>query len=154
MTAQLHFHFSFHALEKEMATHSSVPAWRIPGMGEPDGLPSMGSHRVGHNWSDLAAAVAVATHWLSNCNLLALGHAGFSLWHKGSLVASRAAERAASVVTACKLTYSEACGIFPHQESNPCPLYWQADSYPLHCQGSPRFICFYSMFYYIVFYTY
>ena len=39
-----------------MATHSSVLAWRIPGMGEPDGLPSMGSHRVGHDWSDLAAA--------------------------------------------------------------------------------------------------
>ena len=40
--------FHFHALEKEMATHSSVLAWRIPGMGEPGGLPSMGSHRVGH----------------------------------------------------------------------------------------------------------
>ena len=39
----------FHALEKEMATHSSVLAWRIPGMGEPGGLPSMGSHRVGHD---------------------------------------------------------------------------------------------------------
>ena len=38
-----------------MATHSSVLAWRIPGTGEPDGLPSMGSHRVGHDWSDLAA---------------------------------------------------------------------------------------------------
>ena len=48
--------FHFHALEKEMATHSSVLAWRIPGMGEPSGLPSMGSHRVGHDWSDLAAA--------------------------------------------------------------------------------------------------
>ena len=48
----------FHALEKEMATHSSVLAWRIPGTGEPDGLPSMGSHRVGHNWSNLAAAAA------------------------------------------------------------------------------------------------
>ena len=47
--------FHFHALEKEMATHSSVLAWRIPGMGEPGGLPSMGSHRVGHDWSDLAA---------------------------------------------------------------------------------------------------
>ena len=46
----------FHALEKEMATHSSVLAWRIPGTGEPDGPPSMGSHRVGHNWSDLAGA--------------------------------------------------------------------------------------------------
>ena len=42
-------------MEKEMATHSSVLAWRIPGTGEPGGLPSLGSHRVGHNWSDLAA---------------------------------------------------------------------------------------------------
>ena len=42
------FTFPFRALEKEMATHSSVLAWRIPGMGEPGGLPSMGSHRVGH----------------------------------------------------------------------------------------------------------
>ena len=50
------FTFHFHALEKEMATHSSVPAWRIPGTGEPGGLLSMGSHRVGHDWSDLAAA--------------------------------------------------------------------------------------------------
>ena len=41
--------FHFHALEKEMATHSSVLAWRIPGTGEPSGLPSMGSHRVGHD---------------------------------------------------------------------------------------------------------
>ena len=43
------FTFHFHALEKEMATHFSVLAWRIPGMGEPGGLPSMGSHRVGHD---------------------------------------------------------------------------------------------------------
>ena len=43
------FTFHFHALEKEMATHSSVLAWRIPGMGEPGGLPSMGLHRVGHD---------------------------------------------------------------------------------------------------------
>ena len=43
------FTFHFHALEKEMATHSSVLAWRVPGMGEPGGLPSMGSHRVGHD---------------------------------------------------------------------------------------------------------
>ena len=52
--------FPFPALEKEMATHSSVLAWRLPGTGEPGGLPSMGSHRVGH-WSDLAAAAAVAS---------------------------------------------------------------------------------------------
>ena len=55
------FTFHFHALEKEMATHSSVLAWRIPGMEEPGRLPSMGSHRVGHNWSDIAAAAAVYT---------------------------------------------------------------------------------------------
>ena len=48
-TEHLHFHFHFHALEKEMATHSSVLTWRIPGMAEPGGLPSLGSHRVGHN---------------------------------------------------------------------------------------------------------
>ena len=50
------FTFHFHALEKEMATHSGVLAWRIPGTREPGGLLSMGSHRVGHDWSDLAAA--------------------------------------------------------------------------------------------------
>ena len=50
------FIFHFHALEKEMATHSSVLAWRIPGRVEPGGLLSMGSHRVGRDWSDLAAA--------------------------------------------------------------------------------------------------
>ena len=50
------FTFHFHALEKEMATHCSVLAWRIPGTGEPGGLPNMGSHTVGHDWSDSAAA--------------------------------------------------------------------------------------------------
>ena len=60
----LHFHFQKRCqslnpnMEKEMATHSSVLAWRIPGTGEPGGLLSMGSHRVGHDWSDLAAAAA------------------------------------------------------------------------------------------------
>ena len=48
------FTFHFHALEKEMATHSSVLAWRIPGTGKPGGLLSTGSHRVGQDWSDLA----------------------------------------------------------------------------------------------------
>ena len=56
------FTFHFPALEKEMATHSSVLAWRIPGTREPSGLPSMGSHRVGHDWSDLAAAAAAHFH--------------------------------------------------------------------------------------------
>ena len=48
--------YDIYLLEKEMATHSSVLAWRIPGAGEPGGLQSMGSHRVGHYWRDLAAA--------------------------------------------------------------------------------------------------
>ena len=52
------FTFHFHALEKEMATHSSVLAWRMPWTGEPGGLPSIGLHRVGHDWSNLAAAAA------------------------------------------------------------------------------------------------
>ena len=51
------FTFHFHALEKEMATHTRVLAWRIPWMEKPGRLQSMGSHRVGHNWSDLAAFV-------------------------------------------------------------------------------------------------
>ena len=53
------FTFHFHALGKEMAIHSSVLAWKIPGLGEPSGLQSLGSHRVGHDWSDLAAAATV-----------------------------------------------------------------------------------------------
>ena len=53
------FTFHFHALEKEMATHSSVLAWRIPGTGEPGGLPSLGSHRVGHDRRNLVAAAKI-----------------------------------------------------------------------------------------------
>ena len=53
------FTFRFHALEKETATHSSVLAWRIPGTGDPGGLPSLWLHRVRHDWSDLAAAAAI-----------------------------------------------------------------------------------------------
>ena len=52
------FTFHFHALEEEMATHSSVLAWRIPGTAGPGELPSTGLHRVGHDWSDTAAAAA------------------------------------------------------------------------------------------------
>ena len=78
------FNFHFHALEKEMATHSSVLAWRIPGMGEPSGLLSMGSHRVGHDWSDLVVlsvwntaspdslmALSLVSFWdLPNCHCI------------------------------------------------------------------------------------
>ena len=57
------FTFPFHALEKETASHSSVLAWRILGMGEPGGLPSMGLHKVRHDWSDLEAAEAFVRKW-------------------------------------------------------------------------------------------
>ena len=61
------FYYNPYALEKEMATHSSVLAWRIKGMGEPGGLPSVGSHRVGHEWNDLAAETAYAIIPLNEC---------------------------------------------------------------------------------------
>ena len=56
------FTFHFHALEKEMATHSSVLAWRIPGTGHPGGLPSMGSHRVRHDWAT-SLSLFTFMHW-------------------------------------------------------------------------------------------
>ena len=58
------FTFHSHALQKAMATHSSVLAWRIPGTEEPGGLPSVGSHRVRHDWSDLATAALALTIWI------------------------------------------------------------------------------------------
>ena len=61
MKSDFTFTFLYHALEKEMATHSSVLAWRFPGMEEPGGLPSMGSHRVTHDWSNLAATMLKRT---------------------------------------------------------------------------------------------
>ena len=78
------FTFHFHALEKEMATHSNVLAWRIPGTGEPGGLPSMGSHRVGHDWSYLAAAAAAwsnLNHLLSLCLCLLFPHIHIQFQH-------------------------------------------------------------------------
>ena len=67
------FTFHFHALEKEMAAHSSVLAWRILWTGKPGRLQSMGSHRVRHNWSDLAAA-AETLFWSPCCNLSKFPH--------------------------------------------------------------------------------
>ena len=67
-----------------MATHSSVLSWRIPGMGEPGGLPSMGSHRVGHDWSDLAAvAVIHVSMWMSSRSPLGYQNAqiAYIKWH-------------------------------------------------------------------------
>ena len=87
------FIFHFHALEKEMASHSSVLAWRIPGMGEPGGLPSMGSHRLGHDWSDLAAAAAVLWAllifqicWHTECSTLTTS--SFRIWDSSAGILS------------------------------------------------------------------
>ena len=66
--------FHFHALEKEMATHSSVLAWRIPGTAEPGGLPSLGSHRVRHDWSDLVVVVVVVVEPSLSNRLLPYPH--------------------------------------------------------------------------------
>ena len=66
------FTFNLHALEKEMATHFNVLAWRIPGTGEPGGLPSMGSHRVRHDWSDLAAAAIGVSRVLKSPTIIVL----------------------------------------------------------------------------------
>ena len=81
------FNFHFHAVEKEMATHSSVLPWRISGTGEPGGLPSMGSHIVGHDWSDLAVAATSSSRgssqprdqtWVSSVACIAGGF--FTCW--------------------------------------------------------------------------
>ena len=58
-------------LEKEMATHSSILDWRIPGTGEPGGLPSMGLHRVRHDWSDLACMHALEKEMATHSSILA-----------------------------------------------------------------------------------
>ena len=83
------FTFHFHALEKEMATHSSVLAWRIPGMGEPGGLPSMGSYRIRHDWSELAAAAAerLSLHFSLRQNLSILNYSQLKL--KNNIYSSR-----------------------------------------------------------------
>ena len=82
------FTFHFHALEKEMATHPSVLAWRIPGMGEPGGLLSMGPHRVGHGWSNSAAAerayvccCSVTKSCLTFCDPMTCSMPGFHVLH-------------------------------------------------------------------------
>ena len=76
------FTFHFHALEKEMATHSSVLAWRIPGTEEPGRKPSMGLHRVRHYWSNLAAAAAATLYLAPERNSLKVNsYPSFTLSH-------------------------------------------------------------------------
>ena len=64
MTEQLHFHFSLSCIAEGNETHFNVLAWRIPGTGETGGLPSLGLHRVGHDWSDLEVAAAASLRWI------------------------------------------------------------------------------------------
>ena len=123
-----------------------------PRMAEPGRLPSMGSHRVGHNWSDLAAAAAAARSSLL-CGLSVVSVLGLLIWWllskrgtgSGRMVSVVAAcglgssGSKASVVGAKGLSCSEACRIFPDQGLNLWPLHWQVDSYPLYHQGSPGF---------------
>ena len=78
MTERLHFHFSLSCIGEEMETHSSVLAWRISGTEEPGGLLSMGSHRVGHDWRDLAAVAAVYSMILSKLQELVMDR---EAWH-------------------------------------------------------------------------
>ena len=132
-----------HALEKEMATRSSVLAWRIPGTAEPGGLLSMGSHRVGHDWSELAAAakhflfIYLSLRWVfvaaSTLSLVAQSspqNGGLSLlWFFLLLLQSTGSRLDSVVVThGLGLNCPSACGIFADQGWSLSPLHWQGDS--------------------------
>ena len=119
-----------------MATHSSVLAWKITGTGEPGGLLSMGSHRVGHDWSDLAvAALLIGSTAFKSLQLF------MTLWDlmdynpPGSSVHGILQARILEWVA-----MPSSRGIFPTQGSNQChlcPLHWQAGSLPLTPPGKP-----------------
>ena len=142
------FTFHFHALEKEMAAHSSVLAWRIPGTGEPGWLPSLGSHRVGHDWSDLAATV-ILIGWAS----ILTENAHVLCWLSPLLVHAPSLSHVWLFVTPCRRlcpwnfsgNIGVGCdvllqGFFLTQGSNLRLLHllhWQVDSLLLHYVGSP-----------------
>ena len=162
------FTFHFHALEKEMAPHSSVLAWRIPGTRELGGLPSMGSHRVGHDWSDLATAAAAASLlkgltkffevWLLSvfeCHFSVL----FCLCMPGCCLFSRVWLCATLWTVPCQAPPSMGfssqeywsglpCllqGIVQTQGSNPCLihlLHWLSGSLPLASHGKPLLLLY------------
>ena len=110
----LPFTFHFHALEKKMATHSSVLAWRIPGMGEPGGLPSMGSHRVGHDWIDLVAVV-VASDTIGS---VSLENPNYGRWGWGEV---------GELFPKCNTSYT-----FWEVLSNPCVSWRGTEAWQTH----------------------
>ena len=142
------FTFHFHALEKEMATHSSVLARRIPLTGEPGGVPSMWSHRVGHEWSDLAAAAAVTVGGENEIDRQAvitwkfesLSVMSNSLWPQG-LEPTR---HPCPWNSPWQNTWAGSCSllqvIFPTQGLNPGLLHYRQILYHLSHQGSPRIL--------------
>ena len=117
------FTFHFHALENEMATHSSVLAWRIPWMEKPGRLLSMGSHRVGHDWSDLAAAAA-AVNSIQSCLTLCIPM-GYSV--RGILQAR--------ILEWVAFPFSQG---FLNSEIKPRSPALLADSLPAEPQGKPK----------------
>ena len=97
--------------EKAMAPHSSTLTWRIPGMGEPGGLPSMGSHRVGHDWCDLAAAIICMIIYLTVTQLLPVPGTVLNSLHESHLsIAVLSCERTTSlsILLMRKLRHREA----------------------------------------------
>ena len=145
MTERLHFHF--HSLEKEMATCSSVRAWRIPGMGEPGGLPSVGPHRVGHDWRDLAAAAAgcvTGTARSDGSRTFSLGDMAGRLQPPTDMKSSEIWKSAYSDLENSSLQTAETTHLWTcllrnkGGPTNPVPLAWtivplQRLAYTLHC---------------------
>ena len=125
------FSFHFHALEKIMATHASVLAWRIPGTGEPGGLPSMGLHRVGHDWSDLAAAAPflrlyTEVKWSESLSVISDSVRPHGLYPRNSPGHNTGVG-----------SLSLLQGIFPTQRSNPGLLHCLWILYQLSHKGTP-----------------
>ena len=156
------FTFHFHSLEKEMATHSSVLPWRIPGTGEPGGLPSMGSHRVGHDWSDLAAAAGDKMFPFLGIYLLRRNK---KLWtHKAKVKVAQLCPTLwdpmdytvhgilqARILEWVAFPFSQ--GIFPTQGLNPGLLHWRRILYQLSHKGRrehTKSICKYIQHLYII----
>ena len=106
------FTFHFHASEKEMAAHSNILVWRIPGMGEPGGLPSLGLHRVGHDWSSLAAVAAMMFISLASTRLTATFQFSCSVMSNSLQLHGLQHAR-----FSCPSSSPGAC-------SNSCPLSW------------------------------